>query len=130
MKTGVADKTDVSYSSHKERLNELLHDKGYRVVGLYPSGGFANLIMKLYDSLFDKPNIKWLQFNSNPKIWGEMSNGLPIYSPDAIESLHPDSIIICSYKYGDEIYESIKRFEDIGINISKLHQDTDMMWVI
>jgi len=124
-----AGKVGFSLKSRKERLNELLIGKDFKRVGLYPNGGFANLIVELYNKFFGQPAFEWLQFNSDPKMWGGMSGGLSVYSPDEIRQFRPDIIIICSYKYGVEIYESLRHYEDNGIKIVKLHRETDIPWV-
>ena len=122
-------KVGFSVAARKERLQEMLTGKNYKRVGLYPNGGFANQIVSLYGKFFGEPAFEWLQFNSDPKMWGEMSGGLPVYSPNDIPSLKPDTIIICTYKYDAEIYESLRHHEDAGIKIEKLHKPTDVPWV-
>ena len=124
-----AEKAGFSRNSRRERLEELLTGKGFTRVGLYPNGGFANLIMSLYDRSFGNPDFEWLQFNSDPKMWGQFTGGLPIHAPDKIDELMPDIIIVCTYKYDKEIFESLKHYEDIGIKIVKLHRETDVPWV-
>lgn len=118
-----------STQARKERLAELLADKDFEKVGLYPNGGFANLIVSLYNEFFGIPPFEWIQFNSDPKMWGEMSGGLPIHSPADISTLKPDMIIICTYKYDADIYESLRHYEENGVQIVKLHRELDVPWV-
>jgi predicted aldo/keto reductase-like oxidoreductase len=124
-----AEKVGFSLAARKKRLHGLLVDKGLTRVGLYPNGGFANLIVELYRQFFAKPEFEWLQFNSDPKMWGETSGGLSVHSPDEIIELKPDIIIVCTYKYDKEIFEGLKHYETKGIKIVKLHRDTDVPWV-
>jgi predicted aldo/keto reductase-like oxidoreductase len=124
-----AKKVGFSLEARKTRLAELLADNKYKKVGLYPNGGFANTIVELYNRFFDKPNFEWFQFNSDPKMWGQTSGGLPVYSPDDILKLRPDVIIIGTYKYDNDIYENLRHYETDGIKIVKLHRDTDVPWV-
>jgi predicted aldo/keto reductase-like oxidoreductase len=124
-----AKKVGFSLEARKARLAELLEGKEYKKVGLYPNGGFANLIVELYNRFFGKPDFEWLQFNSDPKMWGQASGGLTIYSPDDIQELHPDIIIVCTYKYDAEIYDNLRRYEDDGIKVVKLHRENDVPWV-
>jgi predicted aldo/keto reductase-like oxidoreductase len=118
-----------SLNARKERLRELLVGKNYKTVGIYPNGGFADTIVKLYGQFWGEPDFAWLQFNSDPKMWGEMSGGLSVCSPDDILKLRPDIIIVGTYKYDSEIYGNLRHYEDEGINIVKLHRDTDVPWV-
>ena len=124
-----AEVSGFSLQSHKARLEELLADRNYRRVGLYPNGGFANKIMGLYKQFFGEPAFEWIQFNSDPKMWGQSSGGLFIYAPDKIGELKPDLIIVCTYKYDKEIYEDLRSYEDNGVKIVKLHKMTDVPWV-
>lgn len=124
-----AEATGFSFKARKERLEELLVNKGYKRVGLYPNGGFANMIMALYERFWGKPEFEWLQFNSDPKMWGQTTGGLRVHAPEEIEALGPDVIVICSYKYVREIFESLKQYNDEGIGIVVLHRGTDVPWM-
>ncbi|GHV53415.1 hypothetical protein FACS1894216_11370 [Synergistales bacterium] len=124
-----ADAAGFTLSSRKSRLEELLQGKGYGKAGLYPNGGFANLVRAMYADAFGEPEFEWLQFNSDPKMWGEMSGGLPIHAPEEIASIKPDIIIVCTYKYDSEIYNNLCHYEADGIRIVKLHRDNDVPWV-
>jgi predicted aldo/keto reductase-like oxidoreductase len=124
-----AKKVGFSLEARKARLVELLAGKEYNKVGLYPNGGFANMIVELHNRFFGKPSFEWLQFNSDPKMWGQTSGGLPVYSPDRIQDIRPDIIIVCTYKYDSEIHENLRRYEEDGINVVKLHRKNDVPWV-
>jgi predicted aldo/keto reductase-like oxidoreductase len=124
-----AAKVGFSLSAHKARLYELLHGKSYKKVGLYPNGGFANLIREQYEQFWGTPDFEWFQFNSDPKMWGQMSGGLIVRAPSEILNVKPDIIIVCTYKYDKDIYAALKHFEDDGIKIVKLHRAQDVPWV-
>ena len=124
-----ASKTRFSIAARKSRLCDLLSEKGYAKVGLYPNGGFADLVIDMYTEAFGEAEFEWLLFNSNPKMAGQTSGSLVIHSTDGIEKLHPDVIIVCSYKYDREIYESLAGYEDMGIKIVMLHEASDVPWV-
>ena len=122
---------EVSYTvqSRKERVEELLVNKNYKKVGLYPNGGFANMIMEIYKDNWGEAPFKWVQFNSDPKMWGQFMGGLPIHAPDEISALKPDIIIVPTYRHDKVIYESLMHYEDEGIKIVKLHRKSDVPWV-
>jgi predicted aldo/keto reductase-like oxidoreductase len=124
-----AGRVGFSQDAHIERLRDLLYDKGYQRVGLYPNGGFANLVRALYTDVFGQAAFEWIQFNSDPKMRGEMSGGLQIHAPDEIPDLKPDIIIVCTYKYDREIYGSLQHYENEGIRIVKLHKEDEVPWV-
>lgn len=124
-----AEKSGYALSKRKERLEEIFGGKNYKKVGFYPNGGFVNTILSLYKKFFGEPNFEVLQFNSSPKLWNTESCGYTVYSPEKIEELHPDVIIVCSYKYDDEIQESLLKYEKQGTKIIKLHKEQDVPWV-
>jgi hypothetical protein len=50
-------------------------------------------------------------------------------NPAKIPEIKPDIIVISNFIYSDEIYNSIKHFEESGIKIIKLHKPQDAPWV-
>ena len=139
-----ADEAGFSLAARRDRLRELLAGKGFKRVGLYPNGGFANLVIEYYERFFGKPEFEWLQFNSDPKMWGQESGGLPVYSPGDINTLKLDIIVICTYKYDNEIYNDLNRSRQgrhgkqaeepspclpCLPDLQKLHRKTDVPWV-
>ncbi len=115
--------------AHKERLKDLLYQKGYQKVGLYPNGGFSNLILRMYKEFFGEAEFEWLQFNSNPKMWGQIIDKRVVHSPSEIPELRPDLILICSYSYDNEIFESLRQYEKYGVRLEKLHREGEVPWV-
>lgn len=132
---GVADiyhriaETGYSKKAHINRLQELFVNKGYRKVGLYPSGGYVSKIINLYNDSFGEPDFEWLLFDSNQNMWGQNVSGLPVHAPIDISLLHPDIIIIDTYRFDIEIEESLKLYSEEGIRIEKLHKEQDVPWV-
>lgn len=124
-----AEQTFFSKEARKERLKEMLLDKGYKKVGLYPNGGFSNLIMTLYREFFGEPEFEWLQFNSDPKTWGQMADERLVHGPEEIPELRPDLILICTYRYDQDILESLHQYEKYGVKLEKLHRAEEMPWV-
>ena len=124
-----SEETHFTKEAHKERLKSLLYGKGYKRVGLYPNGGFSNLIIKLYKEFFGEPEFEWIQFNSDPKVWGSISDDRIVHGPDEIPELKPDVILICTYKYDQDILESLQKYEQYGVKLEKLHRPEEMPWV-
>ena len=91
--------------------------------------GFANLIIQLYEEFFGEAEFKWLYFNSNPKMWGQIVDKSIVHGPGEIPELRPDFILICSYSYDNEIFESLRQYEKYGVRLEKLHRDGEVPWV-
>ncbi len=121
--------TFFSKKAHKDRLKELLEGKNYSKVGLYPNGGFSNLIIRTCDEMFEQPEFEWILFNSDPKMWGQMADGYTIHSPSEIPDLGLDMILVCTYKFDKDIRNSLRPYEDMGIKIELLHREMEMPWV-
>ena len=51
---------------------------------------------------------------------GRLLGGVRVKSPEVIESLHPDAVIITSFGHMDEIEEQIKHLEGKGIQVLRL----------
>lgn len=124
-----AEEAGYTEAAHQKRLRELLYQKGYRRVGLYPSGGFASEIIRTYRGAYGEPEFEWLLFNSSQNVQGTVEDGHRVYAPDAIPELRPDIILICSYKYEDDIAAALRPYERQGIRVAKLHSKTDVPWV-
>lgn len=118
-----------STEAHKARLTELLAGKGYKKVGLYPNGGFSNLIMKLCREMFGRLPFEWAILNSDPKMWGQQVDGYVIHGPAEIPDLELDMILVCTYKFDKDIYESLRQYEENGVRIERLHREAEMPWV-
>ena len=124
-----AELTGYTKAAHKERLRELLWGKGYHRVGLYPSGNFFRKIIRAYEEFFGKPDFEWLLFNSNKKTWNSKEGEFIIHAPTDIPQLHPDIIIISTYRFDEEILESLRPYEKMGILVKKLHQEQEVPWI-
>jgi predicted aldo/keto reductase-like oxidoreductase len=122
-----ADKRGLSRIKRKERLELLL--SGKHKIGLYPSGGYADMVINICKSDFSDRNFEFLLFNSNTELCGKSMSGYTIHSPDEIEALMPEAIIVCSYRYQSEISDSLAKFRKKGIKILPLHGDNDIPWV-
>lgn len=121
--------TFFSRDAHRSRLRELLQGRGYKKVGLYPNGGFSNLIIKLCGEIFEVPEFEWILLNSDPKMWGQQADGYTIHAPGEIPSLALDAILVCTYKFDKDIQESLRVYEQKGVRVERLHREPEMPWV-
>lgn len=124
-----AKRTGYLEEAAKERLQTLLAGMRYQKVGFYPNGGYADYVLKKYKQFFGQPEWEILMFNSNPKTWNTRSGGFMVHAPDEIPSLHPDAIIVCTYRYDTEIFNALAQYAEQGIEIVKLHHADDIPWV-
>ena len=124
-----ASKHGFSAKTHKDRLYEILVNKEYKRVGLYPKDRYADLIINLYNRYFGTPSFEWIAFNSDPNMWGRRDVNVTIYNPKEIPVLKPDIIIVCNYTYDTEIYNDLQHYKTEGIEVIKLHKEKDMPWL-
>jgi FlaA1/EpsC-like NDP-sugar epimerase len=58
--------------------------------------------------------------DNDPSRQGKLIGGVRIGSPETIESLRPDAVIITSFGHMDEIEEQVKHLEGKGIQVLRL----------
>lgn len=117
-----------SKEAWKQRLSMLLNEK-YKKVGFYPAGGYTGYVLSYFEEFYGKPQFDMVMYDSNSSMWGKESMGYIILNPDKILEEKPDCIVIANYIYSDEIYESLKQYKDVGIDIIPLHKKQDVPWV-
>ena len=123
------DEGGYSELARKERIKLIFADKNIKKAGLFPSGGFANLVMETHKTVFGDTGLEWILFNNNKNLHNTEENGLVIRPPSDIVTIKPDIIIVCSYKYDDEISKQLSEYEKNGIKIIKLHTENDVPWL-
>lgn len=97
---------------------------------MYPSGITCLAVRRFYEENIGPLNCRLVLFDSNPAAWGQEDDGLRICPPKEIPKIKPSTIIITSYKFKNEIYESIRQYEADGIQIVKLCQDNELPWLL
>lgn len=113
----------------KERLRKLIIEPGYTSFGFYPAGGYTSYVFSLLKDFFPQLPETIYMFDSNETMWGKENNGISILSPDEIEIVKPECILISNYIYAEEIYKSLQNLEKQGIKIVKLHEENEVPWV-
>ncbi len=125
----IIERCGVSQNRHKERLDALLNNKPYKKVGIYTAGGYTDYVIAEYTEFFGTPKFEIMIFDKNKQLAGKELSGYKIYNADDIASIKPQVILIPSYRYGEEIYEELKKYEGRGIELKKLHKENDVPWV-
>jgi ferredoxin len=121
---------EAGYSNRyiTDRLKSIF-DVKYTRIAFWPAGYYSQNVIAKLKEVIPKIETELLVFDGNEKLWDTYCCGIKIYNPARISDLKPDIIVISNYIYLDEIYESIKYFEDIGIKVIKLHKPQDVPWV-
>ena len=118
-----------SLQARKKRLDELLNRRGYKTVGVYPSGGYAEKVIKTYKAFFGEPEFTLCLFDSSPDRWGTVEKGLPVYGPQDIMTVKPDCILVSNYKFQEEIRVRLLPYQQQGIPVLTLHGVDDVPWL-
>lgn len=124
-----AEQVGYTEAAHRARLKELLWQKGYRRVGLYPNNRFSEMIIREYQRAFGKPDFEWLLFNSDEAAWGTVDGGRTVHGPGDIPALRPDIIIVCTYRFDQEICDGLRPYEAQGVAVAKLHRENEVPWI-
>lgn len=97
-------------------LKEFIKEKIKKIV-LFGAGETAEVVYNAARALgFQIIGI----VDSNSEKQGGEFMGMTIESPDRIEKLNPDGIIITSFGFSNDIYNGIKHLEEKGIKIRRL----------
>ncbi|MDR0917880.1 MAG: aldo/keto reductase [Oscillospiraceae bacterium] len=118
-----------SLSNQKTRISNLVVNKGYKKVGLYPNSMQASKIIELYEGFFGEPDFEWVYFNSDPKV--REAAVTKVYAPEDIPSLNLDLIIIDHFKSDKIIYDSIKELcKTAGTKLEIFYEnDSDIPYI-
>jgi DNA-binding MarR family transcriptional regulator len=108
------------YKSAKEGLKTRLHEfrkEGIRTIILYGAADTAELAFNAAEEI----GIEVLGIVDGDTIkQGKEFLGKVIQGPDAIAGLAPDAVVISSFGFQNQIYESIKELEHNGIKVRKI----------
>ena len=110
-----------------ERLRELIGTS--RRVAFYPGGGYTAYVLSLLHKAFPEEKFELFLFDSNPGIWGSAVAGIEVRNPAQLHDVQPDLVIVSNYNYSEEIFDQLKPLRDAGIQVEKLHKETDIPWV-
>jgi len=119
----------ASINSYKQRFEDLLHNKGYKKVGFWTAAGYTAFVLNKYIEFFGNPDFDIVLFDKSTEKQGKELLGYMTYSSEEVLTIKPDCIIISNYNASEEIYKDIKKYEEYGIKIIKLHLDNDVPWV-
>ncbi len=112
---------NLKYMRDLLNTNNTNWQKNNKRVFIYGAGFHT---VQLFDYVIKKDfHIKGF-IDSSPEKEGKKLLGHQIYSLKKIEELKPDVIIISSYAFQDEIYDSIKHLEAEGVEIVRLYTET------
>ena len=123
-------RTNYSKQARENRLTHLLQGKDYHTIGIWPGGTpYATYVVELCQKLFGTDCFSFQYFNSSDSLQGKVVDGCKICGPDDVLSLNPDAILIVSYTFQEEIENDIRKYEQYGVDILKLHEEYDVPWL-
>jgi len=122
--------TRYSKKVRRDWLDQLLNQKGYQKVAIWPGGvPSGDLVVQTYQELFGNPPFEFVYFNSSLALHGKIVNGHQIYGPEDLLTIKPGCVLIVSYPYGRDIARSLEPYQDQGIDILRLYLDGDVPWL-
>lgn len=101
------------------RLRRLIGEKSR--IAFYPAGRHTERIMSLLNQAFSGKQFEISLFDSNSGVWGRTVAGVGVQNPEGILQAAPEIIIISSYNFSEEIYESLSAKLGGKIPVVKLH---------
>ncbi|NMM61486.1 radical SAM protein [Clostridium sp. P21] len=109
----------------REILQKIFKDASGKVIGIYGSGKHTEKIFEVYKEVFGQVDFQLVFFDSDKTKWNKQYLNSKILDPKSIPSLNLDRIIISSHRFQEEIYKSLKQYEDIGVKIMKIYDKQD-----
>jgi len=82
---------------------------GYKRLGVYATGSHTAKFLDMYESFCDA-DCELVLFDSSSDKWGTLFHGHKVLPPSAIPEQCLDALVISSFVYQNEIYESIKQY--------------------
>ncbi len=82
-------------------------------------------MLECYRKYIGEVNFNIILFNSNYNLWGKKCLQYKIYNPSEIPDLNLDRVIISSYEFQNEIYDSIEKYKEENIKIIKIYKDNE-----
>jgi hypothetical protein len=113
------------FDKQKSILEVIFKDAKGKNIGIYGVGEHTDAILEAYGNLIGEVNFNIFFFDSNSNKWKMPYHNSMIIDPSEIGVLGLDRIIISSYAYQEEIYNSLKRYEERGIHIIKIYSEND-----
>lgn len=116
-------------SRWKKKLEEI-DEKDYQRIAFYPNCATTRKLLEDYEKQFGMPTFKVYIIDRNEKLWGKLTIGketeAKVVGVDKIEDIRPDSIWITHYMMQDVLYENVKHYRELGIEIRKLYSEEDV----
>lgn len=111
-------------------LKKIFKNAQDKSIGIYGTGEHTDNMLESYTRFIGDISFKILFFDSDSSKWGRVYFNSKINAPDAINNIELDRIIISSYSFQDEIYESIKNNLNKNIDILKCYNENETILFI
>ncbi|ACQ52080.1 hypothetical protein G8E05_04375 [Clostridium botulinum] len=107
------------------KLNKIFYRSSKKNIGIYGTGNHTEVMLKYYEKYIGKLDFNMFFFNSNSQLWGKNYLNRKIYNPKEIGNLNLNRVIISSFQFQEEIYKSIEKYKEKGINIVKIYEENE-----
>jgi hypothetical protein len=102
-----------------DRFSSLVNmvKQGKKRIGIFPAGYYARLFLEKYGLLSSKGV---LLFDNDPGKIGKKFCGIEVLSPDKVESVSPDYLLILHPAFEEEIYNQVRHLEAKGVQVLRV----------
>ncbi|MBV4428309.1 glycosyltransferase [Clostridium tyrobutyricum] len=107
------------------KLKKIFNNSSNRNIGIYGTGDHTKNMLNAYVDLIGNIDFKLYFFDSNSSKWGQEFYNSKVYAPEYIKNFDLDRIIISSYEYQDEIYNTIKYLNKVEVEIVKIYKENE-----
>lgn len=109
----------------KNKLEKLFFNAHEKNIGIYGTGKHSEIMLNKYKEFIGDIDFNVIFFNSSTDCWEKDFLGYKINKPADIDILNLDRIIISSYEFQEEIYEILKKYEKMGLNVIKIYENDE-----
>jgi predicted aldo/keto reductase-like oxidoreductase len=122
---------ESAYSEkHIEDRIKKIFSENYKKIAFWPAGVYTKKVLSYFLKLYPDTKTDILIFDKNENLWETACNGVLVKNPAKLLEIKPDIVVISNYIYSEEIYNSIKHYENHGVKIVKIHGTNDVPWLL
>jgi len=112
----------ILFDKREKKIHRLFDGIEPQYIGIYGTGKHTDNLLQSYRKILGDP--RFVYIDSNADKWGMIYQGAVIISPQDILAKGLKRIIISSINYQEEIYRSIKKYEN-RMEIIKVYEESD-----
>lgn len=105
----------------KKMIEDTFYDCAGKNIGIYGTGMHTKSMLDVCDQIYGIDKFNIFMFDSNKNKWDTTFCGYNIFSPEKINDFNIYKLVISSFSFQEEIYDSVEKFVNANIKLIKLY---------